>query len=154
MNGFHVGSETHGPSPHLSWAELNCHDAGRTPYPIEWRESRAIPLALEFETIREMCAEPIFVDSAYRTSAYNRAIGGAAASQHPQGRALDLRPSSLSVARFYMICLERSETPGSLLRGLGAYPTFVHIDIRPALKLVRWNGKRLSNRLVAKEVDG
>ena len=30
-----------GLSPHLTWAELACHDATRTPYPVRWRESRA-----------------------------------------------------------------------------------------------------------------
>src|SRR5512146_2429874 len=78
------------PSPHLSWAELACHDG--TPYP-EAYEDRALQLAEVFEALRARCGgKPITILSAYRDPAYNASIGGATHSQHVEGRALDLRP--------------------------------------------------------------
>lgn len=134
-----------GPSAHLSWAEMACKDAKRTPYPVEWRESRAVPLAAEFEAIRAVVGAPIRVGSAYRTFEHNRAVGGAKASQHLEGRALDLYPPpGVSVDRLYQICRARAGEKASRLGGIGRYPTFVHIDIRPMAnnRLTVWHGSR------------
>jgi uncharacterized protein YcbK (DUF882 family) len=135
---------TKGPSPHLSWAELGCKDG--TPYPAEWRDRRAIPLAVEFERIRAVVGEPITVLSAYRTPVYNRKVGGARASQHPEGRALDLKPpKGWTVDRFYAVIREIAGDPRSAINGLGKYPTFIHIDIRPPRadgRITVWHGSR------------
>ena len=40
--------------------------------------------------VREHFAKPIFISSAYRSAALNKAIGGSASSDHCNGRALDL----------------------------------------------------------------
>lgn len=126
-----------GPSKHLSWSELACHDG--TPYPAEWRHDRAVTLAREFEAIREALGVPLLVLSAYRTPEWNRRIGGAAKSQHLQGRALDLVPvKGTTVAQLYKAALARAQAPGSKLRGLGKYRGFVHIDVRPTTRLARW----------------
>jgi uncharacterized protein YcbK (DUF882 family) len=129
-----------GPSEHLTWTELACHDG--TLYPVNWRETRAVALAHEFEEIRRLCGgKPITILSAYRTVVYNRKIGGAKYSQHIQGRALDLRPpAGMPVSVFHHRILQYSKTDGSKLRGLGLYSTFVHVDIRPTPTLVRWTG--------------
>lgn len=126
-----------GPSEHLSWKELACNDG--TPYPPEWRISRAIPLAEVFEIIRHACGDkPIKVISAYRTYTHNLRVGGAKHSQHLQGRALDLvPPNGYSVDEFYDIIKGLSES--TLIRGIGKYETFVHVDIRPMDKLVIWH---------------
>lgn len=122
---------TGGPSAHLSWAELACHDG--TPYPVEWCASRAVDLAATFEAIRtELGGLPIAINSAYRTSEYNRRIGGAKLSQHVMGRALDIRHSTLkSQAVFLRIRHMAAEGRLPLLGGIGLYRTFVHIDVRP-----------------------
>lgn len=134
----------YGPSPHLSWAELSCKDARRTPYPPEWRESRAVPLAQEFERIRAAVGAPILILSAYRTPEHNRAIGGARESQHVQGRALDLRPpTGVTLAQFYALIRGIALCEDSAIYGLGRYPAFVHIDLRPAPehgRLTVWRG--------------
>lgn len=127
---------TRGPSPHLSWAELACHDGGA--YPDAWRETRARELAEVFERIRAHWGAPLVVTSAFRTVAYNRAIGGARASQHCEGRALDLRPpAGVSVAAFYQAVAAHADQWG--IKGLGRYPTFTHVDIRPGRR-ARWSG--------------
>lgn len=131
-----------GPTPHLSWAELACKDG--TPYPDAWKRPRAIPLALEFELIRRACGGlPITILSGYRTPAHNRRVGGARHSQHVQGRALDLLPpDSMSVSEFYYRILAVADEYESKIKGVGLYPTFVHIDTRPSPYIVKWTGGR------------
>src|SRR5690606_9510833 len=78
-----------GPSQHLSWKELACKDG--TPYPDEFKlDGRVFQLAAVFEDIRRVCGnKPIRINSAYRSPAHNKKIGGARNSQHLHGRALD-----------------------------------------------------------------
>lgn len=127
-----------GPSQHLSWDELACKDG--TPYPMIWRQDRAVFLARLFESIRVACGGfPITVVSGYRTYDWNVKIKGAENSQHMEGRALDLRPPhKLTVAQFYNIIRALPAACG--LGGLGRYPTFVHIDTRPHKFVVTWSG--------------
>ena len=136
-----------GPSPHLSWRELGCRDG--TPYPEKWKPTRAVGLGQVFEDIRAGVGGPIRVSSAYRTRDYNARVGGSRRSQHVEGRALDLAvPPKFALAEFFEIVLAVVRRSSSLLRGLGVYPTFIHIDIRPSRRLVRWQGKRLQAELV------
>ena len=127
-----------GPSEHLSWKEMACHDKLKTAYPINWQTNRAIVLSGIFEMIRESCGnKPIKVLSCYRTPLYNASVGGAKLSQHQYGRAIDLRPpDGMTVNQFHSVIFELSKN--TFIRGLGKYPTFVHVDIRPSLKLVTW----------------
>lgn len=129
-----------GPSPNLSWRELACRDD--SPYPAEWRLTRAVELAKAFERIRELCGFPLIVNSAYRSAVYNDSIGGATHSQHVQGRALDLCPPT--GIRNAMMTLrgacDRARSEG-LIRGIGIYRGFVHVDTRPG-KAATWRGSR------------
>jgi hypothetical protein len=136
-----------GPTPNLSWSELACHDG--TPYPKQWRVSRAVPLAAELEAIREACGNrPIRILSAYRTLEHNRKVGGARLSQHVEGRALDLAtPDGISLEEFWLI-VNRVARERGVIHGLGLYPSFVHIDIRPG-RVVKWAGTRALADLVA-----
>lgn len=137
---------TRGPSAHLSWAELACRDAAKTPYPQQWRPTRAVTLAAEFEVIRGIVGAPIRIGSAYRTPAHNRAVGGARHSQHVEGRALDLYPPrGWTLERFLQVIREVAQQPTSALYGVGIYDSFIHIDVRPRPshgQLVAWQGRR------------
>lgn len=127
-----------GPSTHLSWKELACKDG--TPYPYEWRDSRAILLGEIFELIRRECGDkPIVVISAFRTPEHNKKIKGARHSQHLQGRGLDLfPPNGMSTNRFHTKI--RSLVSSTIIRGIGRYNTFIHVDIRPSDRLITWRG--------------
>jgi len=127
-----------GPSAHLSWPELACRDRIRTPYPLDWRATRAVELSGAFEELRVAVGLPLVVLSGYRTKAHNTAVGGAANSQHCQGRALDLRPPrGWTVMQLAAVA---REIPS--IRGLGVYDTFLHIDVRLTDRRAVWNGTR------------
>lgn len=126
-------------SAHLRWSELACHDAIGTPYPLDARETRGWALAVEFERIRASVGQSILVLSAFRTPAHNKAQGGKPRSQHMQGRALDLAcPHGLPFDIFRTAVLRAIGSEDSLVRYACVYPAhgFIHIDIRPAEKLV------------------
>ncbi len=135
-----------GPSDHLTWKELACKDG--TTYPMKWRVTRAIDLAIVFEYIRAMYGKPITVNSAYRTPSYNSKLEGAALkSQHTEGRALDLRPpKGISIERFGRDIRRLADdmwadpTAPDLIGGIGYYRTFIHVDIRPGKRLAVWKG--------------
>ena len=144
---FHFGAsmaqaETQGPSEHLSWAEMACHEG--TPYPAEWRNDRAVELARAFERIRELCGFALIVNSGYRTPMYNRSIGATKNSQHVEGRALDLRPGVIGGRKALQMIRGAAETARreGLIRGIGVYPNFIHIDTRPTGKAATWIGSR------------
>ena len=125
-----------GPSPHLTWTDVACRDG--TPYPQDWRSTRLVTLCEEFEAVRALCGSPLLVHSGYRTPRYNARIGGAARSQHCEGRALDVVPVLCSLEQLYAAVLERARV--GQIRGVGKYGGFIHMDVRPSTELVEWHG--------------
>ena len=130
-----------GPSDHLSWAEMACRNG--VEYPVEWRSTRAVELARAFERVRELCGFPIIINSAYRTAVYNDRIGGAAKSQHVQGRALDLTvvPSMRGVRLRQILSAAKQARTEGLLTGIGVYANFIHVDTKPG-QMRNWSGSR------------
>lgn len=135
---------TRGPSDHLLWSELACHDG--TEYPREWRLDRAVALAATFEHVRDLLGGvPIVILSGYRTAAYNATLEGSAAkSQHVEGRAIDIwHPTMTPRGVYNVLTREFREGTLPLLGGIGLYKTFVHIDVRPRVPkghLATWAG--------------
>lgn len=134
-----------GPSPHLAWGELACHDGHE--YPQAWRLDRAVVLAATFEDVRQLLGGvPIVILSGYRTESYNATLEGAASkSQHVQGRALDIWHPALEPRDVFSI-IRAAQADGRLplLGGLGLYRSFVHMDVRPKVPkghLALWAGK-------------
>lgn len=137
-----------GPSSHLYWSELACHDG--TPYPIQWREDRAERLAANYESVRNLLGDiPLVILSGYRTPEWNKHVEGAAGSQHVQGRATDIwHPTRSPESMFDEIYSAQTHSRLPLLGGLGLYKTFVHIDVRPKVNnhLAIWFGKGIIPR--------
>jgi hypothetical protein len=83
---------------------------------------------------RHRIGRPLRINSAYRNAAYNRAIGGASASIHMRGGALDLSGSPATLHKI----LTQMRREGLFRGGIGRYKTFVHVDVRG--KNADWQG--------------
>lgn len=153
---------------HFPVAEFTCHDG--TPYPVgqpddevpgkAWGETRLALLKKTLEVIRSAGGdEPLHIDSGYRDEAYDQKLydddkgaGNVASpqtSQHPKGRAADIKHKHLSPRALFTLIISLYQD-GQLphLGGIGLYPTFVHVDVRPRgpkNHLSIWGGTRPSN---------
>lgn len=91
-------------------------------------------LVAVLQQIRSHFGKAVTINSAYRTVAKNRAVGGATYSQHLYGLAADITVKGVApkdVAAY-------AETLMPNTGGIGIYSTFTHIDVR-AVKS-RWKG--------------
>lgn len=93
------------------------------------------------QDIRDHFGKPITINSAYRTAAYNKKVGGARYSQHVQGKAADIVISGVTpyeVAKY-------AESIGA--GGIGLYKSFTHVDVRAGKS--RWD-QRTGKQVVVK----
>lgn len=77
------------------------------------------------QAVRNYFGKPITINSAYRTPAHNKRVGGASSSQHVKGTACDIVVQgvpSWAVAAYLEANYPR--------HGIGLYANFVHIDSR------------------------
>ena len=68
---------------------------------------------------------PVIINSGCRCAAYNRRVGGAAASQHVFGRAADIRVQGIDPA--VVATYVETQHPTA---SVGRYNTFTHVDTR------------------------
>ena len=87
-------------------------------------------LACSLQALRDFLGEPIRINSAYRSEAHNKAIGGVKTSQHILGKAADIKVKDLDTKDLYLIIESLIEVGDMKEGGLGLYDTFVHYDIR------------------------
>lgn len=92
-----------------------------------WRNMQAT--AIVVDELRERLGVPIVITSAYRSPAYNRAVGGATFSQHKKFKALDIQARGVSPEKVYRTLLHMRDI-GLFRGGVGVYNTFVHVDTR------------------------
>lgn len=86
------------------------------------------------QKIRDHFGKAVIINSAYRTEAHNKSIGGATYSQHKYGLAADIHingVTSKEIAAYVETLLPSSG-------GIGIYKNFCHIDVRRVKS--RWNG--------------
>lgn len=100
--------------PNFSFDELKCRRTG-----LLVRNEDALDA---LQALRDLLGVPLHVVSAYRSPAHNRAVGGAPASLHMEGRAFDLRWPDMPPLKF----LSAAHVAG--FKGLGVYHNFVHLD--------------------------
>jgi hypothetical protein len=80
----------------------------------------------KLENLAKSLGRPLTLNSAYRTEAYNRSIGGARNSMHVQRKAIDIQWGTSSVqGRVDMI--QKAIDAG--FSGIGTYNGFMHADI-------------------------
>ena len=75
--------------------------------------------------IRNELGAPIYINSAYRTSAANKQVGGAKRSLHMQGRAADIRTKPEYFSRLRSILAKHKDDLSELIE----YATFFHIAL-------------------------
>ena len=81
-------------------------------------------LVKHLQQIREHYGKPVYINSGYRCGKHNKAVGGAAKSQHMNGKAADVVVKGISPRSV----AEYAEQIG--LKGIGVYSSFCHLDTR------------------------
>lgn len=112
-------------SPHFDSEEFRCHDGSyKDPDP---------ELVRKLELLRtELGNTAIHINSAYRSPAYNRKVGGSPKSQHLLAKAADIVVKGKTPKEVATAAAKVGFT------GIGTYKKFTHVDVRP--KPARWNG--------------
>lgn len=87
------------------------------------------------QKIRDHFGVAVTINSGYRTSTYNKKVGGATNSQHVKGTAADIVAKGvdpLTVAQYAEYLMPNSG-------GIGVYQTFTHVDVRTNRS--RWDNR-------------
>lgn len=95
----------------------------------------------KLQKIRDHFGSPVTVNSGYRTSAYNKKVGGASSSYHLYGRAFDIEVKGHTpeeVAKYAQTIA---------INGIIQYNGFVHLDSRPE----RYWARNNNGKVVIKE---
>ena len=98
--------------------EFKCKDGSDTIFIAD-------ELVTVLQKIRDRFGKAVTINSAYRTDAYNKKIGGAAYSQHKYGCAADIVVSGVKPIDVYTYA--DSILPNG---GVGKYDSFTHVDVR------------------------
>lgn len=123
-------------SEHFTAKEFACKDGTSTLL----LDKDILPI---LERFREYVEAPVTINSAYRTSSWNRKQGGASKSYHLYGRAFDIPYKSTykNLKSVDMMCKFFNSLG---LKGIIKYPTFVHIDTRTSKYHATNTGTRLT----------
>lgn len=121
-------------SPDFHIREFKCNSGEEVPLKYIPNVTK---LAGELQKLRDFLGEPIHINSAYRTPAHNKKVGGKPKSMHLTASAADITVKSKSPAQLAAI-IERLITKGVLrFGGIGIYRGFIHLDVGPVR---RWKG--------------
>ena len=113
------------PWPSFSMRELGCRHCHSVLIDI-----RAVD---KLQSLRDMMAQPLTVNSAYRCPEHNKAVGGSPKSYHLQGKAFDIALTpGIDQEQLRAVAVKAGFT------GFGIYPTFIHVDTGPERE---WTGK-------------
>lgn len=107
--------------------EFKCKDGTEVP---EQYICNVQKVAAQLQILRDYLKEPIHINSAYRTPAYNARIGGAKNSQHLTASAADITVKSKTPRQLKAIVEKLIEQKKLSIGGIGLYPGFLHIDVR------------------------
>lgn len=103
--------------------------------PESARERVAALVDNVLDPLREAWGKPITVTSGYRCPALNRAVGGAATSQHLKGEAADITTGNyVDNARLFQMILDRGLQFDQLIFERGSVktgPAWIHISYKP-----------------------
>ncbi len=80
------------------------------------------------QKLRDLAGKPIRIVSGCRCEKHNRSVQGAENSYHLYGMAADIRIEGMSVGQMFKLA---EEIPKFRDGGIGRYPSWVHVDVRP-----------------------
>lgn len=111
----------------FSLEEFKCKDGTYVPNNLL---PNVLELAKNLQVLRDYIGKPIVINSAYRTSLYNKKVGGANNSQHLVAKAGDLKVDGMT-PKALAEAIELLIKEGKMKQGgIGVYKTFTHYDIR------------------------
>ena len=97
-------------------------------------------IAEQLQVLRDVLNIPIKINSAYRSPAHNKKIGGVKNSQHLTGKAVDIVAKGITT-NYLAFEINELILKGKMLEGgIGIYDTFVHYDIRGTE--ARWDNRK------------
>lgn len=114
-------------TPHFKDYEFACKDGTLVP---KYLRPNMFRMAENLEVIRRELAEPIYINSAYRTVSHNMAVGGASRSYHLQCKAADIHCKGATPHQVFNAILHLMTSGKIDQGGLKEYASFVHYDIR------------------------
>ena len=114
--------------------EFDCKDGNQVPDALI---DNVCLLAEQLQVVRDIVKEPIFINSAYRHTEYNKAIGGSKYSQHLLAKAADITVGSMTPHELWLLLKTLMENGSIINGGLGKYNSFNHYDIRD--NVARWD---------------
>jgi len=114
-------------SKNFSIAEFASKDGAETPPDVLENLQK---LAKNLQVIRDEIGKPIKINSAYRSPAHNKAVGGVKNSMHVKGKAADIVVTGVTSTQLAAVIFKLIEQKKISQGGVGIYPNFVHYDIR------------------------
>ena len=122
-------------TPNFRYEELwcKCHTCS-IPHKVQNELDRIIKEVLQ--KLRTQLGRAIHVNSAYRCTAHNRNVNGAINSMHMKG-AIDFSVRGMKPSCVYTV-LDGFLRDNYESSGLGNYPSFTHLDLRPGEHHARW----------------
>jgi len=112
------------PWPNFSLREVGCRHCQTALINIRAMDA--------LQSLRDMMAQPLTINSAYRCPEHNEATGGSKRSYHLLGRAFDISTRDVDAEQLRAVAEKAGFT------GFGIYPTFIHVDTGPERE---WVGK-------------
>lgn len=114
-------------STNFKSTEFDCHGKGCCK--ATWIDDDLVDFC---QKVRDNFGKSVVINSGYRCTIHNKAVGGAGKSKHVNGMAADIVVKGIDPKEVAKYC----ESIGVL--GIGLYDTFVHIDTRT--KKAFWYG--------------
>ena len=115
-------------SANFKVSEFKCNDGSDTVLISD-------ELVTLLQKIRDHFGKAVVINSGYRTSTYNKKVGGATNSQHVKGTAADITISGVSPLEVAQYAEYLQPTSG----GIGVYQSFTHVDVRTTRS--RWDNR-------------